>query len=1132
MWMACLELLAGANEEEPNEGVWSTTAPAKTPASEFNAAEAESIERNQCIVLGLHGLTRLLLDVSLRPRPGDPIHSSVPHQPRLSTPHFSYTRLGRKLTSLTSMIEYERLRLHLPYGGTCPNFTTAAVTIPVNAAATNPSVHALSASSSCTWFGQLISPDATDSVAELASSVEANLERLADAPDSVPGPSQFAVHWLVRRLMPRTDEGPDKGDGTEETKADTELNSAQMDQFRNEDFVLNSRPYRVIPAAHSIADYEDLLFSCLQSTQLLYQSWLRSPTMNSSTSYTDSFPDGPNADASSVSISTPTSSSAFSGANAGTGTTPRPVSSESQNEIVSQKGLALAPLLAVIRSTVILSDLFTSREQFLWLTHYLQDVQDKLPSPKEFPAPIHYWITLGLARCVAVLELARSGPQTEPLHEATLEPVVRQILAVLQTNVTILQDVGLQASMLLLHAALLIRAQPHQRQTQQHSPPTGSPSLNELYSQICLYLEQKLVTLFTPPAPVSPSSSSSVSASSKSTGETFRPVPGTPRWIPTPATDATKSSSGSGTSAGFKRFMSGVFGGGGGVGFGGTKGSLTGTGIDATVKFDSVGTGMHIGSSSSSFPAPGSASLVNRVERHQLIVLATAFFLTEHFSAPPIYPVLTDFGSGLTEMLSGLTSNLFRLAQSMLSDNAAFLASSSGTNISALSHYAVLGAGTTSDLYYSPAVHAAWCRGIERLVLMGRLGKGATESLQKLCVMRLRTCRSAHLSLPVLRLLITCMYTNAGRLNTQLQHYRRVSPTGDKATSTSGFSSSSVNRVTESKAIRPSDSASVTYALSKKLPETTTKRDLATLPPSLLTDSEATAGMTQEFLSCLWERLRGGVAPVMHTSGEPSWVTSAWTSAAEASVIAHLLPVASTDIIQAIAGLLVHNSPQSQASQLGWDRLVIDGHLEDPVLNKALGEFARLDHAHPDLAAQTLAQLFGRFLDRPGGQALIRQWVILSLPTLLSRQPRRLAIWATTVCLLAASTEPSLRAALCLCSTQVAFTYTSDSAEYRDPSGESSQLSSAYAIAFRQQTSPLLSDLLCLSAVHFVRSGLLSRSGTSLDEELIEHRQAFRRMFEPLPGGEFEFCAATADPDERTLRRVYTLLQRELAGDN
>ncbi|KAA0193159.1 Huntingtin [Fasciolopsis buskii] len=505
-----------------------------------------------------------------------------------------------------------------------------------------------------------------------------------------------------------------------------------------------------------------------------------------------------------------------------------------------------------------------------------------------------------------------------------------------------------------------------------------------------------------------------------------------------------------------------------------------------------------------------------------------------------------------------------------------------------MKRYSVLGAGTTSDLCYSPAVHAAWCRGIERLVLMGRLGKGATETLQKLCVMRLRTCRSAHLSLPVLRLLVTCMYANAGRLNTQLQHYRRVSPTGDKPNLTVGFvetSSSSVNESAEPKSIslsnseipqdstlslrlylyyldmvdkfraffcisgpylfrlipylliRPHFTAYVTYSRPTKTVETTqsTRQDLATLPPSLLTDSEATAGMTQEFLSCLWERLRGGVAPVVHTSGEPSWLTSAWTSATEASVIAHLLPVTSTDIIQAIAGLLVHSGPQSKIGQLGWDRLVIDGHLEDPVLNKALGEFARLDHAQPDLAAQTLAQLFGRFLDRPGGRALIRQWVILSLPTLLSRQPRRLAIWATTVCLLAASTEPTLRAALCLCSTQVAFTRTSDYIAPVNSPREASQLGSASAIGFRQETSPLLSDLLCLAAVHFVRSGLLSRSDCSSSEDweqLIEHRQAFWHMFEPLPGDELEFHSSSSDSDKRTLRRVYTLLQRELAGDN
>lgn len=75
--------------------------------------------------------------------------------------------------------------------------------------------------------------------------------------------------------------------------------------------------------------------------------------------------------------------------------------------------------------------------------------------------------------------------------------------------------------------------------------------------------------------------------------------------------------------------------------------------------------------------------------------------------------------------------------------------------------------------------------------------------------MRLRTCRSAHLSLPVLRLLVTCMYANAGRLNTQLQHYRRVSPTGDKPNLTVGFvetSSSSVNESAEPKSISLSNS--------------------------------------------------------------------------------------------------------------------------------------------------------------------------------------------------------------------------------------------------------------------------------------------------------------------------------------
>lgn len=100
---------------------------------------------------------------------------------------------------------------------------------------------------------------------------------------------------------------------------------------------------------------------------------------------------------------------------------------------------------------------------------------------------------------------------------------------------------------------------------------------------------------------------------------------------------------------------------------------------------DSTSTGIHGSSSSTAWSTTESTNLVGRVERHQLTVLATAFFLTEHFSAPPIYPVLTDFGSGLTEMLSGLTSNLFRLAHSMLSDSVASLIAPSGAQTSTLS---------------------------------------------------------------------------------------------------------------------------------------------------------------------------------------------------------------------------------------------------------------------------------------------------------------------------------------------------------------------------------------------------------------------------------------------------------------
>lgn len=68
------------------------------------------------------------------------------------------------------------------------------------------------------------------------------------------------------------------------------------------------------------------------------------------------------------------------------------------------------------------------------------------------------------------------------------------------------------------------------------------------------------------------------------------------------------------------------------------------------------------------------------------MILSTAFFLTEHFSGPPVYPIVTDPGNGITEMLSGLTAILFRLASCMLSD-VPIMNQSKYTNNAVSSHY-------------------------------------------------------------------------------------------------------------------------------------------------------------------------------------------------------------------------------------------------------------------------------------------------------------------------------------------------------------------------------------------------------------------------------------------------------------
>ncbi|CAH8508850.1 unnamed protein product [Dicrocoelium dendriticum] len=1007
-WMSYLELLVGSSQMTDGH-----SAESPTHLSTLDGVNVELIERNQCVQTGLAGMTRLLLDAALRPEPGDPLHSELRHQPRCGTPHFSHTKLGRKLASIVSKIEGQHMRLvHLRHhylGKSFDSYSQSGELDPVSGATME------------------LSPDL----------IEPNLERLADVPGS-PGPSLFAIYWIVRRLMPSTDSS---GISTDDSVGDVGAPTPQLRKDGN--------------TGRLTRKYEDLLFSCLQSIQLLCQSWAGQPSLGAFVPTAKMSPKPVTTMAIGVTDSTTTSTSdSFSLTNP----------SRIGVAVPQPKGLVLAVSTAVVRSLVILSDLFTTREQFEWLKLYLKEVLQRLPSPAEFPAPIHTWLTLGLAKCTAVLELVQDCPNADVLHSSSLEPAVRQTIHALQSTVIPIQDAGLQASMWLLHSAILIRTQPHQSHLQQHSPPTGSSVLNELYTQVCVFVERKLATIFGPLPPVR---ASSEAIRSGTLPPRRRPVGGgSMRWNQAAALGTT----------GLKKLMAGAFG---------SSISAKGGGGGAHTLYDGT-------ESNVSPPSP-----VDRTERHQLTVLATAFFLTEHFSAPPVYPVLMDFGSGLTEMLSGLTCSLFKLSADMLSD--ATPPAAKDRPPLPCNRYALLDSGTTRSLCCPLSVHTAWCRGVGRLVLLGRLGKGATESLMKMCIARVRTCRSPLISFPVLRLLITCVYASTGRLTAQLQNYSHGSgPSSEPRThNTASGQGDATSVIDEARALQPGDSRA--------------------LPLSVLEEFESTIAVTQEFLGCLWERLRGGVAPLQSVPAiaGPLWISNAWTCIAEAVVIADLLPVTSMEIVHTLKVTLA--LPMGQA---------FDANIADPVLNKALGEFARLDHTHPHLAAQTLIQLFALFLATEGGRSVIRKWILLSLPTLLDRQPARLAIWATSVCLLAATTDPTLRLATILCA---------DPAMFRPCETEADR-----PVSNQSRASNILSDLLCLSAVHFIRFGLLCNTSTGDEVQTkrrAEQQAAFLHAFEQIAQldatsamlSHIPHCHMDHD-EQRTFQRVYRLLHREMCA--
>ncbi|KAA0188049.1 hypothetical protein HAZT_HAZT001722 [Hyalella azteca] len=78
------------------------------------------------------------------------------------------------------------------------------------------------------------------------------------------------------------------------------------------------------------------------------------------------------------------------------------------------------------------------------------------------------------------------------------------------------------------------------------------------------------------------------------------------------------------------------------------------------------------------------------------------------------------------------------------------------------------------------------------------------------------------------------------------------------------------------------------------------------------------------------------------------------------------------------------------------------------VLNKVIMEFISPHQPHPHLLAITLFQVFEACMEE-SGEALVQEWVLMSLGNFTRRQPACLAVWFITCFLVAASRDTRLR---------------------------------------------------------------------------------------------------------------------------
>ncbi|VDL95240.1 unnamed protein product [Schistocephalus solidus] len=951
--------------------------------SMMGASKEELVEQSQCRVISINALTRLLLNANLKPTPGDPLLGLPEHRPRTTLPPFAHTRK-------VWLQAPGRLR---PRQSPAPSLTSSLLDFVMTADSGGEEIVRVG------W-----------KLAQAVGYVETHLtawsydQACCQQPSGSSTSESCVFHWLSpnldRSALPMHE-------STAQFSVESLAKRAQRPQSLSTAVGLHSEHSDKPP----IGFEADTLFSCLQSLRLLYHSWIRPFETLHLVQRISVNPSSPSNTADPPSIAgfptpfSPPSSTTESkgrgmrkelrrfgfrhlrikgrlggvgGSGGGSGgsigasgevgnfayeasiisaghliDSMASLSSTSSSVVSSTTSLlsineraqgedtglkqehstisvsattpslprlpAIAVLTAIVKSSVVCCDLFTTREQYLWLIGFLQAVSHRLPPPDQFEAPIYIWLTIGLARCTAVLEatllplsgaadattaadplqppppLAPQQHQSAPiLLPGNLSPAVSLASAALETTcLPPLQDAGLVAALDLLQSAVLLRNTRHPAMRQPRlltNHPTGSPMLNDLLVKVCHYLETRIAYL-------------------------FEPQPGPGNRFAASASTAAKA---------FPTAFS----------------KLVGRMSRDPLSESAVGRTQLVPPSLPP-PWPADRGAGERVLGHQLQILSAAFYLVEQFAVGPASPLdqAQPAPSGpVAAALARLLKSLVGLASRLLQDCPRTFPSPARL----IEVFEAQLSGTTAALSWSHLVLLTWTRGMQRLLLASRITRDNCELI----------------SLPALNLFMSCVYVlNASSLS---QARAALTP----------LYKDTLSPASRSKAVFPEELNSM----------------LAT---------------SQEYTSYLWERLRGSgplprLAPPL-----------------EARVLAHCLPVVSEDLIQSVTSLI--SMPSSPA---GDDATTLNGILEvalGSIVNKAVAEIARLDHVYRDLAANALSRIFWSFLSTESGQKLIREWLLLSLPSLLRREPKNLALWASTVCLLSSAPDGVLRAALSLC---------------------------------------------------------------------------------------------------------------------